>query len=50
MGDTSGDVEAGRKAGIKTIGITWGFQHEKILAAAKPDFLINDIIKIKTIL
>jgi phosphoglycolate phosphatase len=50
MGDTSGDVEAGKFAKIKTIGITWGFQHRKVLAESHPDFLIDDIVEIKKIL
>ncbi|MFH1089431.1 MAG: HAD hydrolase-like protein [Candidatus Uhrbacteria bacterium] len=50
VGDTSGDVEAGQFAGVKTIGISWGFQNKNILAAAKPNFLINDIIEIKEVI
>ena len=46
-GDTSGDIEAGKIAGVKTIGISWGFQSKKILAESKPDFLIDDIVEIK---
>src|SRR5680860_1170732 len=34
VGDTAGDVEAGRYADLKTIGISWGFQDETKLAAA----------------
>lgn len=49
VGDTSGDIEAGKQAMVKTIGISWGFQHKKILSAAKPDFLIDELIEIKTI-
>jgi phosphoglycolate phosphatase-like HAD superfamily hydrolase len=50
VGDTSGDVEAGQFAGVKTIGISWGFQHKNVLSQAKPDFLIDDIIEIKDII
>ncbi len=50
IGDTSGDVEAGKYAGVKTIGISWGFQHKDILASSNPDYLIDDIIEIKNIL
>lgn len=49
VGDTAGDVEAGKYAGLKTIGISWGFQHESLLLKSKPDFLIDDIIKINEI-
>jgi phosphoglycolate phosphatase-like HAD superfamily hydrolase len=32
VGDTSGDVEAGKYSNVKTIGISWGFQHKDILS------------------
>lgn len=38
VGDTSGDVEAGKEAGVKTAGITWGMQHESKLKLSKPDY------------
>jgi phosphoglycolate phosphatase-like HAD superfamily hydrolase len=50
VGDTAGDIEAGKYAGLKTIGISWGFQDEAKLEASHPDFLISDIIQIKDIL
>ena len=50
VGDTSGDVEAGKFANVKTIGISWGFQHKKVLSKSNPDFLIDNIIKIKNII
>jgi len=50
VGDTSGDVEAGKFAGVKTIGATWGFQDREKLAQAKPDFLLDNLIEIKNII
>ena len=50
VGDTSGDVEAGKSAKVKTIGISWGFQSKQILAKSCPDFLIDDIVEIKKII
>ena len=49
VGDTSGDVEAGKIAGVKTIGITWGFQNRDLLSRAEPDYLIDDIVEIKSL-
>lgn len=46
VGDTSGDVEAGRIADVRTIGISWGFQHKSALEKSLPDFLIDDITEI----
>ncbi len=50
VGDTSGDVEAGKSANVKTIGISWGFQDKRILSKSNPDFLIDDITEIKEII
>lgn len=47
VGDTAGDVVAGKYAGLKTVGISWGFQHKSILTKSKPDFLIDDIKEIR---
>ena len=49
VGDTAGDIVASKAAGLKTIGISWGFQHKDVLAQSHPDFLIDDISEIKTI-
>jgi len=46
VGDTSGDVEAGKIAGIKTIGISHGFQSKKMLAKSNPDYLVDELEEI----
>jgi HAD superfamily hydrolase (TIGR01549 family) len=43
VGDTCGDVEAGKEAGVKTAGITWGIQHEDLVKESNPDYLISDM-------
>ena len=50
VGDTSGDVEAGKFAKVKTIGISRWFQHKSMLSTSFPDFLIDDIVEIKNII
>lgn len=50
VGDTSGDVEAGKIAKVKTIGISWGFQNKEILSKSNPDFLIDNLNEIKDII
>lgn len=47
VGDTEDDIEVGRTANIKTVGISWGFQHKSVLAEAEPDFLIDHISEVK---
>jgi len=49
VGDTSGDVEAGKSANVRTIGISWGFQDKSILSSSDPDFLIDSIRELKDI-
>lgn len=41
FGDTIGDIEACRKAGIRVAAVTWGYNTKEALAAAKPDFLVS---------
>ena len=41
IGDEVRDIEAAKKAGIKIISVSWGFNSAKLLQKAKPDFLIN---------
>lgn len=41
IGDTTGDIKEGREAGVKTVGITWGWHSKEKMAAAKPDYLFD---------
>ena len=41
VGDETRDIEASKKANIKVIAVTWGFNSEEVLAKQNPDFLIN---------
>ncbi len=49
VGDTSGDIKEGKASGVRTIAVTWGWHSRKMLAAAKPDFLIDDPEELKNI-
>jgi phosphoglycolate phosphatase len=49
VGDEARDIEAAKKAKIKTISVTWGFNSRKVLKKLKPDFLIDrpsELIKV----
>lgn len=50
IGDTNHEIESGRRAGIKTIAVTWGFYPENRLAALKPDFLVHNTKELEEIL
>ena len=41
IGDTKVDIKEARSAGVKTIGVTWGWHPRERLAEAGPDYLID---------
>jgi phosphoglycolate phosphatase len=41
IGDTAGDIQEGREASVKTVGVTWGWHSKEKMAAAKPDYLFE---------
>ncbi len=41
VGDETRDVEASKKANIKVVAVTWGFNSHEILSKENPNFLIN---------
>ena len=41
IGDTTGDIKEGRAAGVKTVGVTWGWHGKDLMAAALPDYLFD---------
>ncbi|KYC42952.1 carotenoid oxygenase [Scytonema hofmannii PCC 7110] len=41
VGDETRDIEASKKANIKVVAVTWGFNSQEVLAQQNPDFLIN---------
>ncbi len=41
IGDTPIDIETGKRAGMKTVAVTWGFRPLAELARLNPDILIN---------
>ncbi len=43
VGDTVGDLVAGRSAGLLTYGVTWGTGTHEVLASAEPDALEPDL-------
>jgi len=50
VGDMTHDIEAGKKAGVKTIAIIWGYQDEVKLKKANPDYIINHIFELEHLL
>ncbi len=41
VGDSAPDMEAGRRAGVRTCAVRWGYGNHAEMAAAGPDFWID---------
>jgi phosphoglycolate phosphatase len=41
IGDEARDIEAARRAGVRSVGVTWGFNNRHALQAADPAILID---------
>lgn len=42
IGDTDVDIKTGKNAGIKTVGVLWGFREKDELERAGADFIANE--------
>jgi phosphoglycolate phosphatase len=43
VGDSCADMEAGKRAGVKTCAVRYGYGEEALLARFEPDFWIGDL-------
>lgn len=41
IGDTIGDIHEGKEAGVKTVGVTWGFHSREQIQQSNPDYLFD---------
>ncbi len=41
IGDTRGDIRHGRAGGVRTVGVTWGYQSRATLAKEAPDYIMD---------
>jgi phosphoglycolate phosphatase len=41
VGDEIRDIEAGKKAGVKTIAVSWGFNTKDALLKENPDYMVD---------
>jgi phosphoglycolate phosphatase len=41
VGDTTGDMAEGRRAGVTTVGVAWGWHGVERLRQASPDFIVD---------
>jgi phosphoglycolate phosphatase-like HAD superfamily hydrolase len=49
IGDTHADILAGKNAGVRTIGVTWGMMKKDELLKFEPDFIFEDPQELKNI-
>lgn len=49
VGDMNVDIESGKAAGVLTCGVTYGIGNKDDVVLAKPDYLIDNISKLKEI-
>ena len=50
IGDMLHDIQAGKKGGVISVGISWGHKSKQVLEAANPDHLISDITELEKLL
>lgn len=50
VGDEVRDVEACKKAGVKMIGVTWGFNTKEVLKKAGADYLVDNRTELRKLL
>jgi len=48
VGDTVEDIDAGKAAGIRTIGVTYGMSSESEIRSAEPDYVIHSFAEMRT--
>lgn len=46
VGDSCVDMETGKNAGVRTVGVSWGFRPRTELEAYKPDFIADDAVSL----
>ncbi|MCX6751433.1 MAG: HAD family hydrolase [Candidatus Nomurabacteria bacterium] len=50
IGDSNHEIEVGKKLGIKTGAVTWGFSSESRLKSENPDFLIHSLEELEKVI
>jgi HAD superfamily hydrolase (TIGR01509 family) len=49
VGDSPADMEAGRRAGVKTCAVTYGYGKREALAKFTPDYWVDDLRELATV-
>jgi phosphoglycolate phosphatase len=48
--DTLGDILEGKKSGVHTVAVTWGYHEEERLKKGNPDFIISEFNKLESVI
>lgn len=46
VGDSRHDIEAGRRAGFRTLAVPYGYNHGEPVSLSKPDFLVESLAEL----
>jgi pyrophosphatase PpaX len=49
VGDSPHDVVAGRRASVRTVGVTWGAAPREALVASGPDYLVDEVVALGSV-
>jgi len=50
IGDSMSDIQYAKKAGVQSIAVTWGWQSRDTLAEQQPDYIVESISELITLL
>lgn len=50
VGDTTADIQAGKAAGVRTVGVTYGLSDEPEIRMAAPDYVIHSFSDMRSFL
>lgn len=50
IGDNYHDIEAGKNAGVKTVGVSWSIKGKSFLESLNPTYMIDDMKELLTII
>ncbi|MGL5353330.1 MAG: HAD family hydrolase [Clostridium sp.] len=50
VGDSNVDIETAKNAGVKSIGVSWGFRGREELEEAGADFVVDNVCELKNII
>ena len=50
IGDSGVDIRTGKNAGVKTVGVTYGFRPTEEIMENKPDVLVDSPLKLKEVI